>query len=358
MNTVQRAAAPANPLAATTAAASAATDAADAAAGTTALPWIAALQDALAHLKGVPTDAPATTAKNKAVPLDASAADGTDKKSAPDASAENPAVNPLALLATLPPQPAQSPTVKAAGDGAHEAADTLAFDGKKSPALPDVKVDSKAEAAPAPAHATPVDAKELEFAAAVGKAVNMNEQAAQHESRMLDSVASTLAQSTAQAPAPALQPNASPVQSQLNATVATPAWNTELGHKVVWMVGAKEHVAELRLNPPELGPLDIKLTVSGNETTAVFTSPHGAVRDAVESALPRLREVLAESGVMLGNASVTSDTPRDGGAFANQENAASGRSSFGSAQSDATTVAGPTSAPVVVRPRGLVDLFA
>ena len=143
----------------------------------------------------------------------------------------------------------------------------------------------------------------------------------------------------------------------MQSAVGTAAWGHELGQKVVWMIGAKEHVAELRVNPPELGPLDIKLTVSGNETTAVFTSPHGAVRDAVESSLPRLREVLAESGVTLGNTSVTSDTPRDGSAFTAQD----GQNSRGnySARGDDTGAA-PTQAPAVTvsHRRGLVDLFA
>jgi flagellar hook-length control protein FliK len=97
----------------------------------------------------------------------------------------------------------------------------------------------------------------------------------------------------------------------IDTPINSPGWNTELAHKIVWMIGDKQQTAELRVNPPDLGPLDIKLTIDDHQTTAVFTSPHSAVRDAVESALPRLREVLAQSGITLGNASVTADSPRD-----------------------------------------------
>jgi flagellar hook-length control protein FliK len=121
------------------------------------------------------------------------------------------------------------------------------------------------------------------------------------------------------------------------------------------MVGDKQQVAELHVNPPDLGPLDIKLTIDGSQTTAVFTSPHSEVREAVESALPRLREVLADSGLTLGNASVTADTPRDSQAFARpQQSDRAGER--GTADSAAATAAAPLRS--VRAARGMVDLFA
>jgi flagellar hook-length control protein FliK len=162
-----------------------------------------------------------------------------------------------------------------------------------------------------------------------------------------------LAQFTA-APAPAAA-TVTPAQAALDARVGTPEWNTELGQKIVWMVGEQQQVAELSVNPPDLGPLDIKLTIDGGQTTAVFTSPHGAVRDALESALPRLREVLADSGIMLGNASVTADTPRDSRAFDEQRPGA--RSALpAERERDHGVAAAPLR--IVGSTRGLVDLFA
>ena len=150
-----------------------------------------------------------------------------------------------------------------------------------------------------------------------------------------------------------LQAPAAPAQAAIAARVGTPDWNTELGQQIVWMVGDKQQVAELHVNPPELGPLDIKLTIDGSQTTAVFTSPHSEVREAVEAALPRLREVLADSGLTLGNASVTADTPRDSQAFANPQQG--GRTNERAA-ADTTAPAAPLR--VVRAARGLVDLFA
>lgn len=100
---------------------------------------------------------------------------------------------------------------------------------------------------------------------------------------------------------------------QRPAVPVTPAvdsaeWGGAFGEKVVWMATQNHQVAELRLNPPSLGPLEVRLTVSNDQATALFVSHHSAVREAIETALPRLREMLADNGIMLGNATVSSES--------------------------------------------------
>ena len=142
----------------------------------------------------------------------------------------------------------------------------------------------------------------------------------------------------------------------IDTLINAPGWDIALAQKVVWLSDEKQHSAELHVNPPHLGPLNIKLSVDDNQTSAVFTSPHSAVREAIENALPRLREVLAESGITLGNASVTADSPRDGSAFDHSRQPPSPFTD--AAASDAA--AEPVATHIVPRGRGngLVDLFA
>ncbi|HSQ04814.1 MAG TPA: flagellar hook-length control protein FliK, partial [Burkholderiales bacterium] len=131
-------------------------------------------------------------------------------------------------------------------------------------------------------------------------------------------------------------------------------------HKITWMVGEQHPVAELHVNPPDLGPLEIRLTLSGDDNataSAQFASPHAPVREAIEAALPRLREMLAESGITLGNAAIADGAlPRDredrpsghtGTAFSNESQAAAALPG-----TDATRLA------TVRRNHGLVDIFA
>jgi flagellar hook-length control protein FliK len=90
--------------------------------------------------------------------------------------------------------------------------------------------------------------------------------------------------------------------------VGSSEWGGAVGEKVLWMASQNHQVAELHLNPPSLGPLEVRLTVSNDQASALFVSHHSAVREAIETALPRLREMLADSGIMLGNATVSAES--------------------------------------------------
>ena len=159
--------------------------------------------------------------------------------------------------------------------------------------------------------------------------------------------------------APALQhaqaPHALRVPaSQLATPLAAQGWDAELGQTLVWMAGHKHSVAELHLNPPELGPIEIVLTLNGDDgrqASVAFASPHGPVRDAIEAAVPRLREMMAGAGITLGQASVNPESFRE----ANQQAA---RDS-GPAHPDLRADGGPVADMAIVRRgAGLVDVFA
>ena len=90
--------------------------------------------------------------------------------------------------------------------------------------------------------------------------------------------------------------------------VGQPKWGGEFAQKVVWLSSQQHQVAEIRLNPAHLGPVEVTLSITQGQATAQFSSPHLAVREAIEQALPRLREMMAENGITLGNVMVGSDS--------------------------------------------------
>ena len=98
-----------------------------------------------------------------------------------------------------------------------------------------------------------------------------------------------------------------PVEIRLGQT----AWRDEVGQKLTWMVSNNRQQADLVLNPPQLGRIEVTLSLDGNQASASFTSPHAAVREALESAMTRLRDVLADAGVALGQTHVGSESRRD-----------------------------------------------
>lgn len=94
------------------------------------------------------------------------------------------------------------------------------------------------------------------------------------------------------------------VNVSVEAHVKSPAFANEFGEKVVWLAGRQGQMAEMILNPPQLGSVEIRLTVAGGEAGAQFFSANPAVRDAIEAALPKLRDLMAQAGINLGEANV------------------------------------------------------
>ena len=118
------------------------------------------------------------------------------------------------------------------------------------------------------------------------------------------------------------------------------------------MAGSDEQIASLTLNPPDLGPMQIVLAVTDDKASVNFTSAQPEVRQALEAAMPRLREMLGETGIALGEATVSAGTP---GEHTHDER---GRHAGTTVKSGpAGDAMAPAPAPVQ-RPLGLVDTFA
>lgn len=94
---------------------------------------------------------------------------------------------------------------------------------------------------------------------------------------------------------------APPMSQHLN----HPDWNQELGQKLIWMHKQDIPSAELRLNPQHLGPISIKIDVSQDQATVSFTAQHAEVRDAIEAAIPKLREMLGGQQLNLADVNVS-----------------------------------------------------
>ncbi len=79
----------------------------------------------------------------------------------------------------------------------------------------------------------------------------------------------------------------------------------QLAEKVRWMVNARNPMAEIRLDPPELGSMQVRVNVSGDTASVNFVVQSSQARDALAQAEPRLREMFAEQGISLGESVVS-----------------------------------------------------
>jgi len=153
------------------------------------------------------------------------------------------------------------------------------------------KIDSKSQSA--------ADAKDISNMTA---GVNFSEQLKQSNT---NSAAATAATNT---------------QSNIHTPFGGPDWAPALNQRITWMVRDQLQNASITINPPHLGPIEVRLqTDQSLQTSIQFFSNHADVRQAISDSLPTLREMMSQSGLQLGQADVSSGSQSN-----SQHNNASG----------------------------------
>ena len=99
--------------------------------------------------------------------------------------------------------------------------------------------------------------------------------------------------------------------------IVRPEGHQQLVEKVRWMMGQNNLQADIRLDPPELGSMKIRVNLSGEAASVNFVVQSQQAREVLEQATPRLKELLEEQGIELGQSSVEqeqgdSNTDEDG----------------------------------------------
>lgn len=78
----------------------------------------------------------------------------------------------------------------------------------------------------------------------------------------------------------------------------------KLQERINIMLSKNIQRADIRLDPPELGQLNVRINMNAEQATVQFQVQSAQARDAVEQALPRLREMLEQQGVALADTDV------------------------------------------------------
>lgn len=194
-----------------------------------------------------------------------------------------------------------------------------------------------------------------ELSAQLGAAITAGKEAPHAPGTMAAAVQNVVSQAV---PGRAMGQEAAPVISR---AVGSPGWAEEIGQRVSWLANRMESRAELVLTPPQMGRIEVNLSIRGEQATASFVSGNPAVREALEAALPRLREALAEAGIQLGQAQVGAEHARQ---WAQQQkhgdNPASdlARGNPGNAAISSASAGGLSMVAALKTGRGLVDVFA
>lgn len=86
--------------------------------------------------------------------------------------------------------------------------------------------------------------------------------------------------------------------------------SSELNEKIAVMVNKDIQTATIRLDPAELGSMQIKLVIQNDQANVVIHTQNHHSRDLLDQSMPRLREMLQQQGIALGDSQVQADSGR------------------------------------------------
>ncbi len=240
-----------------------------------------------------------------------------------------------------------------AGQDDGQAAADLGADGGRG-GKPAIDLNSAAKAAPKNDSSTQAGSTQLAKVLPEAQATRQDLPQATPTPVLMPAIQQTLAANQPQAVFGAaytdkIQPN-----------VGSAGWDQAVGNKITWMATGGIQSASLTLNPPDLGPMQVVLSVHNQQADATFITAQPEVKQALEAAMPKLREMMDQAGIQLGQATVNTGMPNQQQG-ANSQQQARGSSSSGRAGQDEegdpalAGVAGTTQ--TATSGLGLVDTF-
>jgi flagellar hook-length control protein FliK len=122
--------------------------------------------------------------------------------------------------------------------------------------------------------------------------------------------------------------------------------------RIGWLADQKIGHATIKVTPHDLGQIEVRLQMDGDKVHASFSSAHADVRHALESSIPRLREMLNDQGFQLGNADVGHQQSAQDGKAGN------GQGTPANSDGDPALTETVVSSAQLMRQRGLVDAYA
>ncbi len=108
-------------------------------------------------------------------------------------------------------------------------------------------------------------------------------------------------------------PSGADVRVQMPVSIAfgESGWGNMIAERSALMASQSLKFAELQLDPPELGQLQVKVTVNQDQASVSFVAANAQVKDALDQSLVRLKELLEEQGLDLVNVDVSDQSSEE-----------------------------------------------
>ncbi len=150
------------------------------------------------------------------------------------------------------------------------------------------------------------------------------------------------------------EPEARSVEPELRVAlrepVGTPRWAQEISSRVTVFAKDGVQAARMELNPPSMGPMDVRVNVVDDTAEVSFVVQHASTRDLLESAVSRLREDMLQNGFGRVDVNIsqggTGEQSADGRGFSDLDEAGE------TSNTELSVASGPGYST------GLIDVFA
>lgn len=184
-----------------------------------------------------------------------------------------------------PDRPTEPVAVPLVAQAPVNAGNTFLLSGPLSATAPTVLMGEKGTMKDIPIALSPLQGRKLQLETSV--------------SAPLVSVEGAATATAGQFLAPAPEVSASSGRFSVNIQFGQLGWQAGVAEKVVQMASQNLKFAEIQLDPPELGPLQVRVSVNQDQASVVFNAASSQVREALEQGNNRLRELFANEGLNL-----------------------------------------------------------
>ncbi|MDF2178288.1 flagellar hook-length control protein FliK [Aliiglaciecola sp. CAU 1673] len=136
--------------------------------------------------------------------------------------------------------------------------------------------------------------------------------------------------------------------------IAKPEAAHQLAEKVRVMNSMGNMRADIRLDPPDLGTMQIRIQMQGDQASVNFVVQSPQAKELLDQAVPRLRELLSDKGIELGQSFVQQESSQSGSERGERQS-----SRGDSAANETAQLEGTLSGPSLPRnnPKGAIDYF-
>jgi flagellar hook-length control protein FliK len=162
-------------------------------------------------------------------------------------------------------------------------------------------------------------------------------------------------QASSEAAAPA-------TQAAIAVPLDSPEFAGALAKQVGYWINGGVQNAEIHLNPAEMGPISVQMTLQGGDARVDFSAVSAQTRQVLQDSIPQLAQMLEQAGMSLLSADVSAQQGRSQQREAPRQSSPSGGVRAGVQALDALGSASAVSAATLSRPRpsapGRLDLYA